>query len=175
MHSMESERLVLRRLQENDVAPLMEMLASPPVMRWLFPGKPMTAHDARTFIDKNVTFGQSATGIGILHEKETDRFVGFAGLLPCRYLDADDFEIGAGFVNYSWYKGYGVEDGLTQITYGLEVLKLERLRALAYPDNVNSLKVLDKLGMTVVKEISTGERGPRRVYLINHVRGGEGK
>jgi ribosomal-protein-alanine N-acetyltransferase len=167
MHSIETERLILRGLQETDVAPLTEMLASPRVTQWLFSGIALSSGDARAFIERHFTFGRSAIGIGVLREKETDRFVGFAGLLACRYLDGEDFEIGAAFMEDSWKKGYGVEVGRAQIAYGLEKLKLPRLLALAHPDNVNSIKVLEKLGMTFVKDVSIDERGPRCVYVVN--------
>jgi RimJ/RimL family protein N-acetyltransferase len=89
--------------------------------------------EADAFMEKNFTFGPSATGIGVLREKGTDRFVGFAGLLPCRYLEADDYEIGGAFVEDVWNKGYGVEIGLAKISYGFAALKLPRLLALVHP------------------------------------------
>ncbi|HEY3275196.1 MAG TPA: GNAT family N-acetyltransferase [Syntrophorhabdaceae bacterium] len=166
MHNIETERLLLRGLEETDMAALQGMLASPSVMAWLFQGAPMNPADARRFIERNFTFGPSATGIGVVEEKETGRFIGFAGLLPCQYLGAEDFEIGAAFMEDSWHRGYGVEIGSAQISCGIGTLHLPRLLALAHPDNVNSLKVLEKLGMRFVKEIPTEARGPRRIYAI---------
>jgi [ribosomal protein S5]-alanine N-acetyltransferase len=166
MYGIETERLTLRGLEETDAPPLIGMLSSPSVMRLLFSGVPMTFCDARSFIAKHFTFGESPTGIGVLEERETKQFVGFAGLLPCRYLDKEDFEIGAAFVEESQHKGYGMEVGSAQITYGLEKMKLPRLLALAHPDNINSIKVIESLGMRFVEEIATEERGPRRIYII---------
>ena len=165
-HTVETKRLVLRELRNADVQPLVEMLSTPTVMRWLFGSTPMTANEARRFINENFTFGKQAYGLGVLCTREAERFVGFAGLLSCRYLYEDDFELGFALREDSWGKGYATEIGAAQIEYGFKNFDVRRLLGLAHPRNTASLHTLEKIGMKLFKTIHTEERGPRCIYII---------
>ena len=135
-------------------------------MRWLFGSAPMTDDEARRFINENFVFGKQAYGLGVLCTRETEYFVGFAGLLPCRYLYEDDFELGFALREDSWGKGYATEIGAAQIAYGFKNFDVRRLLGLAHPQNIASLRALEKIGMKLLKTIHTDQRGPRCVYII---------
>jgi [ribosomal protein S5]-alanine N-acetyltransferase len=166
LHTIETKRLVLRELRDTDIQPLMEMLSSPLVMRWLFGIGPMTGDEARRFINENFLFGKQVYGLGVLCAKEKDSFVGFAGLLPCRYLDEDDFELGFALREDSWGKGYATEIGTAQIEYGFKNFNVPRLLGLAHPQNTASLRALEKIGMEFLKTVHIDQRGPRCVYEV---------
>jgi ribosomal-protein-alanine N-acetyltransferase len=166
IRTIETERLVLRELRDADVSPLVEMLSAPLVMRWLFGSVSMTADEARRFINENFVFGKQTYGLGVLCARETEYFVGFAGLLSCRYLYEDDFELGFALREDSWGKGYATEIGAAQIAYGFENFDVRRLLGLAHPQNIASLRALEKIGMKLLKTIHTDQRGPRCVYVI---------
>ncbi|HSN89415.1 MAG TPA: GNAT family N-acetyltransferase, partial [Thermoanaerobaculia bacterium] len=46
-----------------------------------------------------------------------------------------------------WSKGYAIESASAVMTYGREVLGLERIVAVTAPDNEASIRVLGKLGL----------------------------
>ncbi len=163
---LETERLLLRRINDADLSILIDMLGNPRVMRWLFSGLHMDRDSARSFIEREFTFGDESIGLGALCEKTPERCIGFAGILPCNYLDMEDFEFGVALQEDSWNKGYAREIGEAQIRHGFQKLRVDRLLALAHPQNTASLKVLEKMGMRLVKEILTEQRGPRRVYVL---------
>jgi [ribosomal protein S5]-alanine N-acetyltransferase len=164
--TIETERLVLRELRDTDMRPLLEMLTAPTVMRWLFGSGPMTDDEAERFINENFTFGKQVHGLGVLCAGETGFFVGFAGLLPCRYLYEDDFELGFALREGSWGKGYATEIGMAQIEYGFKSFNVPRLLGFAHPQNTASLRALEKIGMKLIKTIHTDQRGPRCLYII---------
>ncbi len=163
---IETKRLILRKLKKIDEPQLIEMLGDPLVMRWLFGKGPMTQDEARSFIDENFIFGKQIHGLGVLCVRDTGYFVGFAGLLPCRYLYEDDFEIGFALEKGSWGKGYATEIGMAQIEYGFRNFNVRRLLGLVDPQNTASWRALEKIGMRLIKTIHTDERGPRRIYMI---------
>ena len=165
-HRIETKRLILRDMKPEDTANLIEMLGTPVVMRWLFGTGPMANDEAQRFISEHFTFGKSASGLGILRIKETGQFAGFGGLLPCRYLYEDDYELGFALIEEHFGKGYATEIGIAQIEYGFEHFDVRRLLGLAHPRNTASLKVLEKIGMKRIKQINTDQRGPRCVYAI---------
>jgi [ribosomal protein S5]-alanine N-acetyltransferase len=165
-HTIETERLILRELRDGDTQPLLEMLSAPSIMRWLFGTAPMTADEARHFINENFIFGKQAYGLGVLCAKETEYFVGFAGLLPCRYLYEDDFELGFALQQDCWGNGYATEIAAAQISYGFNNFDVRRLLGLAHPQNTASMHTLEKIGMKLLKTIHVDQRGPRRIYTI---------
>lgn len=165
-HTMETKRLILRELRDGDIRPLLEMLSAPTVMRWLFGNGPMRADEARHFINDNFTFGKQPYGLGVLCARETGFFVGFAGLLLCRYLYEDDFELGFALQEDSWGKGYATEIGTAQLEYGFKNFDVPRLLGLAHPQNIASLLALERIGMKLIKTIQTDQRGPRCLYII---------
>jgi [ribosomal protein S5]-alanine N-acetyltransferase len=166
---LETDRLLLRGLRDADIDLLIGMLANPRVTQWLFSGVPMDAASARLFIEREFTFGDKPIGLGTLCEKTPERFIGFAGIIPCQYLDTEDFEFGFALKEDSWGKGYATEIGKAQIQYGFANLPVDRLLALVHPRNVASLKVMENIGMRFLKETLTEQRGPRRVYVIQKV------
>ena len=89
--------------------------------------------------------------------------------MSCQYLGVEDFEFGVALQEDSWGKGYAREICEAHIKYGFENLGIDRVLALAHPQNVASLKVIENMGMRFLKEILTEERGPRRVYVIQRV------
>jgi ribosomal-protein-alanine N-acetyltransferase len=165
-HTIETERLILREFRDGDTQSLLEMLSAPSIMRWLFGTAPMVADEARHFINKNFIFGKQAYGLGVLCAKEAEFFVGFAGLLPCRYLHEGDFELGFALQEDSWGKGYATEIAVAQIPYGFKNFDVRRLLGLAHPQNTASMHALEKIGMKLLKTINVDQRGPRRIYTI---------
>lgn len=162
---IETERLLLRGLRPRDAGFLIGMLSEPRVMRWLFSGVPMDQESAKSFLESEFSFGRKPIGLGSLYERSPARLIGFAGIIPCRYLDRADFEFGFALREDSWGKGYAKEIGRAQIEYSFNNLRVDRLLALAHPQNLASLKVLETIGMRFSKEIFTDKRGPRCVYL----------
>lgn len=57
--------------------------------------------------------------------------------------------IGYAFVATEHGQGYGTEAARTMVEFGFERLGLHRIEAAIRPDNVPSIKVVEKLGMTL--------------------------
>jgi RimJ/RimL family protein N-acetyltransferase len=43
---------------------------------------------------------------------------------------------------------------------------MPRLLGLAHPQNIASMRVIEKIGMKLLKTIHTDQRGPRCLYII---------
>jgi ribosomal-protein-alanine N-acetyltransferase len=158
---------MLRGYQPTDLSALADLFADPKATQYLLAERRMSEDEVARFIESVFTFGDCPTGLGSLVESATQATIGFAGLLPCKYLDADDLEFGFALATSAWGKGYATEIGRRQIQYGFVELQKERLLALAHPSNVASLRVLCKLGMSRLTTIDVANRGPRDVYVIS--------
>lgn len=71
--------------------------------------------------------------------------IGFCGL---KHLDElGEVDVGYRFFPEHWGKGYATEAGRASIAFGVETLGLERIIALVLPENLGSIRVIEKLGM----------------------------
>jgi RimJ/RimL family protein N-acetyltransferase len=160
-------RLILRAAVEEDISILQNLiLGDSDVMRFAFSGAPMAGDSAEDFVRRSFTFGGSLTGIAILTEKPAGEVIGFAGLVPCDALGADDFEIGFVLARRVWGRGIATEIGEAQLAVGFEQLKCGRLLGLVDPRNAPSIHALEKLGMRYLQTIADPRRGSRSVYVI---------
>lgn len=73
-------------------------------------------------------------------------FLGWCGL---KYFpETNEVDLGYRFKKIHWGKGYATESSRVMLDYGFNQLNLKRIIAKAMPENVNSIKVMQKLGMT---------------------------
>jgi ribosomal-protein-alanine N-acetyltransferase len=56
-------------------------------------------------------------------------------------------DVGYRFLPEYWGRGLATEACLASVSFGFEVLKLDRIIGLVLPDNVASIRVLDKVGL----------------------------
>ena len=89
--------------------------------------------------------------------REDERVIGLAGLQPLR--KGNDVETGWWLAPDAWGHGYAAEAGNAAVTYGLNVLQLPRVVAIAHPDNEPSLAVMRKIGMKLVGRFTGEELG----------------
>jgi len=159
---------VLRAAADADIAVMHErVFGDTDVMRNVFLGNVMTMERAESFMREHFTFGISRTGIAILTEKANGNIIGFAGLFPCKALEADDLEIGFVMAKQAWGKGYATEIGDAQLAMGFEELGCQRLLGLVEPRNAASIHALTKLGMRFLKDVTSPTRPPRSVYVMS--------
>lgn len=84
----------------------------------------------------------------LVESRDDGHFIGYGGL---HYLDGGpEIEVGYGLVPSEWGKGYATEVAGAAVGWGFEVLGLDRIVAVAYPDNLASQRVMEKVGMTYV-------------------------
>jgi ribosomal-protein-alanine N-acetyltransferase len=71
--------------------------------------------------------------------------IGCGGLQPLE--DSGEIEIGYSFAKLFWGQGYATEMAAAWFRYGFESAGLERIVAVADPENTGSWRVMEKLGM----------------------------
>jgi RimJ/RimL family protein N-acetyltransferase len=62
--------------------------------------------------------------------------------------------VGYAIAKEKWGNGYATEAAAAAVDHAFRRLKLERIVAVAYPENTASIRVMEKLGMKFVR---TGE------------------
>ena len=81
-------------------------------------------------------------------DKASGQLIGFSGL---KYLDdLQEVDLGYRFLPAYWGRGLATESGRAVLEYGFATLRLEQIIGLVAPENVASVRVLEKLGLTFV-------------------------
>lgn len=142
---IETERLFLRKLQDYDVDEIFKMRSDPEIMRYI--RAPQTKKEDSLKWIKMISQYWDSEGIGFcgVIEKSTKEFVGWCGLwhLP----NTDDIEVGYAIKKSKWGNGYATEAAKGCLKYGFEELELEKIVAVAEPENEASQKVMKNIGM----------------------------
>ena len=157
-------RLLLRSTARSDFDQLFTLIFSDEqVMRHLT-GSPLPREQAAKVFAE--VFDHDGTGRkpGVLVELQTERLLGYAGLMPCGALDGNDYELGFVLRREAWGKGYAKEIGVAQLEYGFRTTDRDRLLAQVRPSNMASVSALRKLGMSFVKEYERPQRGTWQVF-----------
>jgi len=144
---LETPRLVLRRLSLADLDALCELEGDPRVMRYVGRGAPWTRQQVWARLARVIDRTRTGGGFGVWAAVEQGRgeFVGVFLLVP--FAQTDEVEVGYRLLPAHWGRGYATEGTKALIGYGFERLGLERIIAIAYPQNKTSIRVMQKAGM----------------------------
>ena len=158
---LETPRLILKFLSWADLDYLIALRADPEVMRYIGypnPGEIQTPEQVERFLKGAIDY-QEKYGFGFcaVFEKNSDAFVGQAGLFHIGYDDEQpEIEIAYRLHKQFWGKGYATELVRALIQWGFTHLIISRLVAFAYPENIRSRHVLEKVGMTETGKVRYG-------------------
>ena len=145
----ETERLLVRHFTVDDASAYLEIYRDPEVWRFLGGGDPLSSlEQTRDLLERRVArnlerapYGQWAVVV-----RDTDLLIGTVLLLPLE--DGPEVEVGYHFGQFAWGKGYATEVTRGAIRYGFDVIGLEQICGVVFPENVASQRVLEKAGMT---------------------------
>jgi RimJ/RimL family protein N-acetyltransferase len=146
---IETARLRLRRFTLQDLDHLYLIRSDPEVMRFIT-GAPSTREEVVARLSKQMnSWQQHGFGHWAITAKDEPALMGWCGL---DFLDnTPEVEVGYGLAKQYWGLGIATEAAEATLRYGFELPKLERIVAVAYPDNIGSIRVMEKLGMRYVK------------------------
>lgn len=162
---LETGRLIMRRQQASDVAPLVNLWADPEVTRHL--GGPRDKDWLQSVFEETAQDPYAERyDLWPVVEKETGQVVGHCGLLEKEVEDRTEIELNYILAVSAWDKGYATEIGQALKHYALAEVGIERLIALIDPGNKASERVAMKIGMRLEKEVVRPGGALRRVYAI---------
>ncbi len=93
-------------------------------------------------------------GVFSVWTKSNDILIGEAGFFDS-FHNLKHLELGYILDNKFWGKGYGTEICASLIEYGFNTLKVEKLTARMFKKNIASIRLSEKIGMTLVKQTRT--------------------
>lgn len=147
---LESERLVLKEISLQDLDNIHKLYCYPEVDKFNTLGIPKDISVTRSWIEpliKEKTLIPRNSYHWKIIVKDNGEFVGMAGLI----LSNDKFKLGEIYyklIPNHWGQGYATETAKNLVKTGFEKFRLHKIEAGVAIENVSSINVLEKIGMT---------------------------
>ena len=144
---LETTRLRLRLFTHDDLQIMFKLGSDPDVIKYAdTPARDL--EEARERLEQGPLFDYEKYGYGrfAVELKETGKVIGFCGI---KYLPEIDLpEVGYRYLKEYWGRGIGTEAAKACVEFARQDLKITKLVALIIPENIASIKVAEKLGMS---------------------------
>jgi RimJ/RimL family protein N-acetyltransferase len=149
---LETPRLVLRELTEDDLEFVAGMLGHSEVMRH-YP-KPLSREESALWIARQrARYAADGHGLWLAEEKARGAPVGQVGLLTQIVERASESEIGYLLHRPFWHRGFATEAAAGVRDHAWAVRGLTRLVSLIRPANLPSQAVARRVGMSPEREV----------------------
>ena len=148
---LETDRLLLREFVEEDAEAFFKLNTDPQVVRFV-PDKPLlSVEQARQIlIDHPIAdYRKYGFGRGACILKRTGEQIGMAGLKHLAELG--EVDVAYRFLPAHWGQGFATELALASVRFGFNQLGLKQIIGLVMPENIASVRVLEKTGLRYVE------------------------
>ncbi|MGZ2260033.1 GNAT family N-acetyltransferase [Roseobacter sp. A03A-229] len=150
-----TDRLALRPFCDDDLPRVKEILGDPKVMA--FSGNGPLDHTACCEWLKRATQTTPDHGLPLMLAiclKSDDRLIGYVSLAndPHRVSEGEA-ELGFRLANDWWGRGIATEAGKGMVAHATCLPKTQRVVAIVDPNNQQSVRVLQKIGMTYERDV----------------------
>lgn len=151
---LETERLYLREINQNDFGDLAEILQNPKVMYAY--EHDFSDNDVQEWFDRQIErYKKYSFGLWAVILKNTDEMIGQAGLTIQPYKGIEVLEIGYLLKENFWHKGYASEAASGCKKYAFKRLNRDKVYSIIKSDNYSSMKVEESIGMKKEDEFVT--------------------
>jgi ribosomal-protein-alanine N-acetyltransferase len=160
MTILETERLIVRRLCNDDAEFILNLLNQPSFLRYIGDKGVRNIEGAVDYIQTGpiASYERFGFGLYLVELKDTGAPVGMCGLLKRDSLP--DVDVGFAFLPDYWSQGLAFEAAAAVMTYAREVLGLRRIVAITSLDNDASIRLLEKIGLRFEGLIKLAEDQP---------------
>jgi ribosomal-protein-alanine N-acetyltransferase len=163
---LETDRLILRRLEDRDLDPLAALYADEETRHYFSEGilsRDETAEELAWF--RNGHPDDPRLGLWATIDKASGRFIGRCGLLLWLIEGRAEVEIAYLIARSHWRQGLGGEAARALVEYGFGRLGLNRLIALIHPDNAASAATARAAGLAFERDVMLDD-GLYHIYAI---------
>ena len=165
MKVLETPRLDLRDMVPSDAPFMLGLLNDPAWIRYIGDRGVRTVEGAREYLETRIIsmYGRFGFGLWMVEHRDDRQPLGICGLVKRDTLP--DPDIGFAFLPEHWRNGYALESAAAVFEFARSRLRLPRVMAIVNPENAASIRVVEKLGLTLERQapLVEGER-PVRVY-----------
>ena len=162
---IETARLSLRELREDDAEALASIFSHPSVVLYSG-GRSPSLDEVRDGIRQHITGYYATRGYGLFvaELRDTGTIVGRIGFLATEIDKSADAELHYHLAPDAWGNGLATEAARAVLDWGFQGGRLERVVAVIHPDNHASRRVAEKCGLTFWKAIEIQDAGLFQIY-----------
>ena len=166
--SIETSRLQCRWLDHADAEFIYELVNDPDWLRFIGDKQVSSLDAARAYIKNGprAMYQQFGFGLNRVALKDGDTPIGICGLLQRESLPGPDL----GFAFLPGYRrlGFAQEAATAVLQHGCSVLKQTRIAAIVSPENIASIRLIEKLGFGIDEQIQMEPNtGSADLYTIH--------
>ncbi len=166
---IESERLVLREFSDVDSSFILKLLNTEGWLKYISNKHQVnTIEQATSYIQNTLEKAYLNNGFGLwrVSLKPHDTSIGMCGLVQRPFLA--DVDIGFAFLPAYHKCGYGLEAATATLNYARHVLHKQRIAAITVKENEPSVRLLEKMGFSFEKIISSPtDVDPLQLFIKN--------
>jgi [ribosomal protein S5]-alanine N-acetyltransferase len=142
----ESERLIVRQLEETDLEIFFRLNSDAEVMRYI--RKPRTWEECVALIKETIEAHKQTPWLGrhVIIEKSSGQYIGSFSLMQLE--NTEDYHLGYAFFKDRQGCGFATEITKASIPFVLKSIPKNYIKAITIPENIASQKVLLKVGFT---------------------------
>lgn len=167
---LETERLYLRKLNQDDFAALCRILQDEETM-YAYEGAFSDA-EAQEWLDRQLArYNMWDFGLWAVILKENEELIGQCGLTMQPWKDTEVLEIGYLFNKNYWHRGFATEAAKACKKYAFEVLNANEVCSIIRDTNIPSQNVALQNGMSVTDHWTKHYRGvamPHDLYVVKN-------
>jgi RimJ/RimL family protein N-acetyltransferase len=148
---IETERIYLREMDENDYENLSEILQDKDVM-YAYEHS-FSDDETKEWLEKQLKrYKEYGFGLWALIDKMTQEFIGQCGLSIQNVNDKEYLEIGYLLKKKYWHNGFAAEAANACKNYAFDKLNAKAVYSIIRVDNIPSQKVAERIGMKIEEE-----------------------
>jgi ribosomal-protein-alanine N-acetyltransferase len=141
---IETERLILRELTDGDIPFLFEHFSKDEINEYSSEENLASMVEAKDLFEKYIVPRPGLFRLGLVL-RETEELIGTIGFYGIDHTSRRAI-VGADLMRSHWGKGFMTEALRALISYGFKEMKLNRIEATADPQNLRSLRLMERCG-----------------------------
>lgn len=166
---LETDRLLLRKMTQDDLGALCKMLKDKEVMRAY--EHAFSDEEAQAWLNRQLTrYSQDGFGLWAVVKKKTDDLIGQCGVTMQDCNGKQVPELGWHLRKDCWHQGFATEAALACRQYAFEKLGFDEVYAIIRDTNIPSQNVAKRVGMTRKGHMVKHYYGMDMPHLIFSVR-----
>ena len=143
MIRLETSRLYMRPFTVDDAEHIYLLNSDTDVIRYTADAPFESIEKAHEFIQVYDQYKKHKLGRFSVFQKSDDAYVGWCGLK----LGLDKrVDLGYRFLKKAWGQGYATESAKCHLDYGFNTLNFKEIIARSLPENLASIRIIEKLG-----------------------------
>ena len=154
MKVAKTQRLTLSKVSVKDASFMMKLMNTPHWLKYIGDRGIKSIKDAENHIQKVILQSYNEHGFGFykVELKDTLLPIGICGIIKRPYLKYPD--IGFAFLPQFEGRGYGYESAMKVLKLAKDSFGIMKIGAITLEINSNSIKLIEKLGLTFEKKIN---------------------